>query len=92
MLSSNFGVVNSALTLRFFMMVVGPVNHVLHVGLGLIELLLADEPLDPARIEIDEVAGAATTWAQMLDRKPQSPWSGGTNHQPVMISREFLVI
>ena len=64
----------------------------LHVGLSLIELLLADQPFDPARIEIDEVAGAAAHVGQVLDREPQSPWSGRTNHQPVMISREFLII
>ena len=34
----------------------GLIDYVFHVGLGLVELLVADQLLHPTRIEVDEVA------------------------------------
>ena len=38
-----------------------------HVSFGLVKLLIGYQSLDPARIEIDEVTGAAAYVGQVLD-------------------------
>src|SRR5205085_212812 len=43
------------------------VYDVIHIGTCVIELLVADDLFNPARIEVDEVAGASTYIRQMFN-------------------------
>jgi hypothetical protein len=60
----------------------GLIDDVLHVGLGFVELLVRDQLLHPARIEIDEIAGAAAHIGQMLDGEAQPARAGRSHHEP----------
>ena len=57
----------------------------------MIELFCADELFYPARIEVDEVAGAAAHVGEMFDGEAQAARAGRAHHQPVMIAREMFV-
>jgi hypothetical protein len=85
------GVVNKAADLAVFEDGGSLVDHVLHVGLGLVKLLVGDELLHPTRIQVDEVTRRATHVGEMLDGEAQAPRPGGTHHQPVVVSGEMLV-
>ena len=69
----------------------GLIDDVLHVGAGLVELLVGDDLLHEARIEIDEVARAAAHVGEMLDGEAQAARAGRAHHQPVVVAREMLV-
>jgi hypothetical protein len=64
---------------------------VVHVGAGDLVLLVGDDLLHPARIEIDEVAGAAAEVGEVLDGEPEPARAGRTDHQPGAAAREMLV-
>src|SRR6266545_2100880 len=77
------------------------VHHVFHVSFGLVGLFVADDLLHPARVEIDEVTGAAAEIGEVLDGQTQAARAGRTDHQPrsapgkVFVgdfSGEFLVV
>ena len=63
-----------------------------HVLTGDVELLVGDELLHEARIEIDKVAGAAAIIGKMLHRKAQTTRAGGADHDPGLARREVLVV
>src|SRR4029077_7760514 len=67
------------------------VDNVLHVGARLFELFTGEQLLDPAWIEVDEVARAAAHVCQVLDREAQTTGAGRPHHQPIMVSGEMLV-
>ena len=61
------------------------------VRLEFAEALGRDELVDPARIEIDVEARAATVLRQVLDRQAQAARPGRSEHQPVGAARKRLV-
>ena len=63
----------------------------LHVGLGLVAQAAGDQLLHPARVEIDEVAGAAAHIGEVLDRKSETARAGRADHQPIAVARKILV-
>ena len=50
----------------------GLVDHVFHVGFGLVELFAGDDLLHPSRIEINEITGAAADIGEMLDGQAEA--------------------
>ena len=63
-----------------------------HVLLGHVVLLVGEQLLHEARVEIDEVAGAAPDVGQVLDRQTQPARTGGSHHQPGAAAREVGVV
>ncbi len=61
------------------------------VGFELLEVLPADQLVDPARIEIDEEADPAAVLGQVLDGQAQPARPRRPQHQPVGAAREGLV-
>ena len=70
----------------------GLINHVGHVLLGHVVLLVRQELLHEARIEVDEVAGAAADVGQMFNGQAQTARTGRPHHQPSAPAREVVVV
>ena len=58
------------------------VDDMLHVCFADLELLLREDFLHPARVEIDEVTRTAAEIGQVLDGQTQTARAGRAHHQP----------
>ena len=67
------------------------IDHVFHVGFGLVGLFVADDLFHPARIEIDKVTGAAAEIGEVLDGQTQPARAGRAHHQPRAAPRKMFV-
>src|SRR5688572_17690540 len=67
------------------------VYHMFHVSLRVLELLVSDHLLHPARIEVDEVTRATPDIREVLDGQAEAARAGRAHHQPVMIAWKMLV-
>jgi hypothetical protein len=68
------------------------INYVLHVGFGLIIMLVLDETFYPAWVEINKVTGAATDVGQVFNGKTKAAWASRPDHQPVVVAWEVVII
>ena len=69
----------------------GLVHDVVHVGAGRVELFVGEHLLDPARVQVNEIAGTAAEIGQVLDGQPQAARAGRAGHQPGAAAREMRV-
>jgi hypothetical protein len=59
---------------------------------GDVELLVRDDLLHEARVEVDEVAGAAADVGEVLDGEAQAARAGRAHPSASLAGREMLVV
>jgi hypothetical protein len=69
----------------------GLIHDVVHVIARDLELFGGQDAFDPARIEVNEVAGTAAEIGQVLDGQAQAARAGRPDHQPGAAGRKMRV-
>ena len=67
------------------------VDHVIHVGARLSNFSCADDFFHPARIQVDEIAGAAAEIGEVLDGQTKPARTGRAYHEPSAPRGKMLI-